>query len=251
MPRSPELLIEPPAVVLEAARRWLERMRPALGTDFLAAYVTGSALTQGFNPRRSDVNLLLVTRTLPPDMLDRLADALPAQKKHPRISPLFFTRHQIEKSLDAFPMEFLDMKESHLLLEGENVLADLEVPRTYLRLQCEHELRGKFIQLRQTYLLQHGYPELLAETLARAASSFAALFRNLLRLRGEMPPAHTPRVIERVADLYGLRGEGLLLAYTIRYGDKRPRAADLRRHYQQFLGEVERLVSSLDELSVR
>src|SRR5262245_41316856 len=57
-----ESRIEPAPEVLEAARRWLEPVRRALGSEFLAAYLTGSVLTSAFDPRRSRVNLLVTTR---------------------------------------------------------------------------------------------------------------------------------------------------------------------------------------------
>ncbi len=251
MSRTPELLIEPSKEILDAARRWLNRVRPALETEFLGAYIRGSALTQGFNPRRSDVNVLVVARHLGRDVLERIAVALPKPARPPHISPLFLTRAQIEKSLDSFPMEFLDIQEGHLLLEGENIFAGLVIPRTYLRLQCEHELRAKFIGLRQTYLLERS-TRALADTLARASSSFAAPFRALLRLRGEAIPAHTARVFEKVADIYGLQAEGLLAAYAMRYGEKKtPPAGEVRARYLGFLGEIERLVAALDQLQVQ
>jgi predicted nucleotidyltransferase len=249
MSRSPELFIEPSKEVLDAARRWLERMRPELGAEFLAAYLTGSALTQGFDPRRSDVNLLIVTRSLDSELLQRLADAHPRPGRGLRVTPLVLTRSQIEKSVDTFPIEFLDIKESHLLLEGENVFAQIEVPRTYLRLQCEHELRGKFIRLRQTFLLERD-SQALADTLARSASSFGTLFRTLLRLRGEVIPAHTAKVIEKVADVYGLQPEGLLEAYTMRYSERRRLGQEVRRRYLRFLAAIEGLVAALDKLQI-
>jgi hypothetical protein len=249
MSPAPELQIEPSPQVLTVAREWLARVRPALGADFLAAYVTGSALTQGFDPRRSDLNLLVVTRGLGPETLDRLVEVMPKPARRPHVEPLFLTRTQIEKSLDAFPIEFLDIQEGHLLLEGENVFAGITVPRTHLRLQCEHELRGKFIHLRQTYLRERR-SRALYDTLAGTASSFAALFRTLLRLRGEEIPAHTARVIEKVADVYGLEAEGLLVAYTMRYGSQRLHAAAIRNRYLQFMIQIDRLVAALDRLQI-
>ena len=250
MPPPSELLIEPSRDVLDAARAWLARVRPVLGNEFLGAYITGSALTQGFNPKRSDVNLLVVARSLGGELLERIAAAVPRPSRPPHVSPLFLTRAQIEKSLDSFPLEFLDMQEGHLLLEGENIFAGLAVPRTYLRLQCERELRTKLIQLRQTFLLERD-TRALAATLASVASSFAALFRTLLRLRGETIPAHTARVFEKVSDIYGLQGEGLLGAYAMRHEEKRPAADVVRSRYLAFLAELERLVGALDRLQVQ
>jgi len=225
-------------------------VRAAMGGEFRAAYLTGSVLTQGFDPRRSGVNLLVVARRLDVETLDDVARVVPEPRTEPRVDPLFLTESQIRKSLDSFPIEWIEIQERHLLIEGLDVLGNLEVPRTYLRLQCEHELRAKVVQLRQAYLLGARHPDRLEPVLKASASSFATLFRTLLRLSGESPPADNAHVIERVSDLYHLHAEGLLGAYLVRATERRYRGAELLVLYRKFLAEVERLVNAIDEMRV-
>src|SRR6266850_4472490 len=175
-----EYRIEPPQELLAAARAWLEPVRRELGGEFRAACLTGSVLTQGFDARHSKINILVVARALEPETLDRLRLSMPAPRKAPYFDPLLLTRHQIEHSLDSFPIEWLEIKERHLILEGEDVFGQLEVPNTYLRLQCEHELRARHIRLRQAYLVSGKRTSLLLDALKASASSFATLFRTLL-----------------------------------------------------------------------
>ena len=250
MQTNQELRIEPAPEILAAARQWLGPVRTALGHEFLAAYLTGSVLTQGFDPRHSRLNVAVIARTLPISVLDAAAKALPRAGRPPHIEPMFLTRGQIEKSLDVFPIEWLEMQERHLLLEGEDVLAAIEVPRTWLRLQCEHELRGKHIQLRQAYLLLADRPAELRRMLQASASSFAALFRTVLRLRGETPPAESQRVIERLAEMFGLDAQGLLSAHLVRYTSRRHKPAEILPLYQRFLLEIDRLIGAIDRLSL-
>lgn len=247
--QTSESRIEPAPAVLDAARKWLAPVRAALDTEFLAAYLTGSVLTAGFDPKTSRVNLLVVARALPSETLDRLAAAMPVAKKAPHFEPLFLTKDQAVASLDVFPIEWLDLIERHMRLEGDDLFAGIEVPRTWLRHQCEHELRGKHIRLRQEYLASAGRVERLREVLMRFASGFHTLFRTLLRLRGEDPPASTERVIERVADLYGLDARALLGAWMVRYSRKAD-GDDVKELYRRFLVEIERLIAAIDNLRV-
>jgi hypothetical protein len=244
------LRIEPSPGTLEATRHWLAPVRDALGGEFLAAYLTGSVLTQGFDPKHSRVNVLVIARALGIELLDTLRGEIPADHKPPHFDPLFMTRAQLEKSLDAFPIEWLDIQERHLRIEGEDIFSDLQVPRTYLRLQLEHELRGKHIQLRQAYLASRTQPQELGRVIRATASSFATLYRALLRLRGEAPPAETAHVIARVADLLGLDAQGLLVAHLVRYSGRRYKAAEMTALYRKFLVEVDRLVIAIDQLQV-
>jgi hypothetical protein len=245
--------IEPSADILKAARDWLHPVRDALGNEFLGAFLTGSVLTTAFDPKHSAVNLLVVARHLEPETLDRLSTAVPRPKKKAlQFEPMFVTRTQIEKSVDVFPIEWLDIQERHVRLEGENVFESLDVPRTHLRLQCEHQLRGKNIQLRQTYVMAKHRPGALETELNDVASTFATLFRTLLRLQGETPPVDNGHVIERVADVFELDARGLLVAHLVRYsGEGAYKGEELVTMYRRFLVEVDRLVQTIDTLAVR
>ncbi len=242
--------IEPPSEIVDRARKWLEPVRAALGPDFVSAYLTGSVLTEGFDPKRSHINLLVIARELEGPRLDALARALPGQRRSPFIEPLFLTRAQIEHSLDSFPIEWIEIQERRLRLEGADVFGEIEVPRTYLRLQCEHELRGKHIRLRQTYLVHHTDAAVLARVLRGSASGFATLLRTLLRLRGETPPADGARVIQRVADVFGLDAQRLLAAHLFRHATRRHKADEVLALYRGFLTELERLIGVIEELSL-
>jgi hypothetical protein len=242
------LRVEPSPEVLERTRTWLGPVRGALGSEFLAAYLTGSVLTTAFHPKRSAVNLLVVSRTLSGPMLDALTAAVPAHDRLVRVEPMFLTQRQIEKSLDVFPIEWLEITERHLLLEGEDVVGPLEVPLRSLRLQCEHELRGKHIRLRQAFLTNRGAPPALERELQGVASSFATLFRTLLRLRGEPVPADSVQVIERTADLFRLDAQSLLGAHLLRYSEKKWKPEEIATLYRGFLAQIDRLIEAIDEL---
>jgi hypothetical protein len=250
MVTRPVLRMEPSTAVLTATRRWLDPVRGALSGEFIAAYLTGSVLLQGFDERRSNVNLLIVARALDLDVLDAVGRALVEPKKPPRFDPMFLTQRQIEKSLDVFPIEWIDIQERHLLLEGQDVLGGLEIPRGNLRAQLEHDLRRTLIALRQSYLARSRHPDQLEEVLRRAASGFATSCRTLLRLQGESPPADAPRVIERVAEVYGVQPEGLLAAHLVRYAEHHYRGNEVLVLYRKFLVEVERLVNAIDQMRV-
>src|SRR5206468_2757222 len=118
-----------------------------------AVYLYGSVLASTFDAAVSDVNVLLVVSDLPMTRLTALAHAIgEAMQGSPgrlRYSPVVLTEEQIRRSVDVFPLEFLDLAERRALLEGRDVLAGVHVDRANLRHQCEYELRSKLLGLRQ------------------------------------------------------------------------------------------------------
>ncbi len=241
---------EPAPPILTAARTWLAPVRAQLGEGFLSAYITGGAMNEGFDPTKRHVNVLVVTQELPMHRLDALAATVPHGNKPPHIDPMFMTMQQVQRSLDVFPIEWLDLKERHLLLEGVDLFESIEVPQTYLRLQVEQELRGKHLRLVQEYLTGAAHPERLHAALARLASGFHTLFRSLIRLHGEAPPASLERVIARVAEIHDLDAAALSGAHRLRAQKRHPGAEQTRVIYRAFLAQVERLTSAVDGLRV-
>lgn len=241
---------EPAPLVLSAAQRWLAPVREKLSENFLSAYITGGALHEGFDPGQRHVNVLVVTQDLPLSQLDATASVITHASKPPHIDPMFLTMQQVQRSLDVFPIEWLDLQERHWVLEGVDLFDSIEVPQTYLRLQVEQELRGKHLRLVQEYLTGAAHPERLHAALARLASGFHTLFRALVRLHGEAAPTSLERTIGRVAELYDLDASALSGAHRMRAQRKHPGGDETRATYRAFLAQIERLVAAVDGLRV-
>ena len=67
-----------------------------------------------------------------------------------------FTLEEMRRSADVFAVEFLDIKQRHRLLPGEDFLAQVDVPMHQHHLQVERELRAGVIRLRQAFLRSGG-----------------------------------------------------------------------------------------------
>lgn len=66
--------------------------------------------------------------------------------------PLIFTEDEILNAVDIFPVEFLNIKKHHKLLEGKDIFDTIEISKMDLRHQLEFEFRSKLIHLRQAYM---------------------------------------------------------------------------------------------------
>ena len=103
--------------------------------------ITGSALTDDFDPEKSDVNSVLVLNKMDLGFLEVLASFGKTYGKKGISAPLIMTPEYIKHSLDVFPIEFLNIKLLHETLFGEDLFQHLLIERKDLRLQCERELK--------------------------------------------------------------------------------------------------------------
>ncbi|MFA6108474.1 MAG: hypothetical protein WDA75_06865 [Candidatus Latescibacterota bacterium] len=194
-------IADPVVVATEAGREYLA----CYGEDLLSAVLYGSAVSADFDPRRSDVNLLLVLRRV---SLEELARSAAVQKRwlKQRVSrPLFLDPGYIDRSLDAFPIEFLNLKLRHRMLLGADLLSPLVIRQDHLRLQIERELKGKRLHLFQAWLDARESEKHLRELAAVSLRDFAALFRALLHLRQIPVPDARAELFAAVEAAYDLQ----------------------------------------------
>ncbi|HKJ92132.1 MAG TPA: hypothetical protein VJ957_03135, partial [Longimicrobiales bacterium] len=116
-------------------------------------------------------------------------------------APLLLSAQEWRRSADAFAIEVADMQDARVVLHGDDPVADLRVERRTLRLQAEHELRGKLLQLRSGLLLTAHRPAEVGRLLLAALPSFTTYLRAVLRLHEAAVPGTTPAVLDRAAGL--------------------------------------------------
>ena len=159
-----------------------EQLKSKLGENLLLVSLYGSKARGEHVKRHSDINILIILNKRDLSCLKAIAGI----KKKPAfrdISPLVFTRDYLNSSVDTFPIEFLDIKESYSVLYGEDCLKGLKIGLKNLRHQCEWELKSKIIQLQKFYINSGGNTKALQQFLLKALPSFTVIFKNIQRLK--------------------------------------------------------------------
>ncbi|MBW2252243.1 MAG: hypothetical protein JRF60_16860, partial [Deltaproteobacteria bacterium] len=164
-------------------------------------HITGSALTEDFNPNTSDINSIIVLNRMDLKFLENFAPLGKKFGKKQVSSPLIMTPEYISSSLDVFPVEFLTIKMLHKTVFGEDIFSDLEIKKSDLRPQCERELKVRLIGLRQGYLSSLGNRKFLADGFISSFSGYIPLFRGIILLLGETPPMENKEVLATLQDV--------------------------------------------------
>ena len=229
-------------------RGFTREVRDLYGEDVRSVILYGSAVGQDYIPDVSDLNLLVVLKEVGPEQLGKALKYVKGWRKN-RINPLFLDPRYIGSSLDAFPIEFLEMKERHRLLWGEDLLEDLDVPQENLRLQCEQELKGKWLKLRQAYLETGGNPKRVRKLMTTSLRPFGVVLSALLRLKGfEVPPGEFLEVVAQVEEALDLELSAFREVYQLKQGFRSSDRAELNALFARYLTEVRLLAQAADAL---
>ncbi len=166
--------------------------------------ITGSALTDDFDPVKSDVNSVFVLHAMDLEFLEFLAPLGKTYGKKRIASPLIMTPEYIMNSLDVFPVEFLNIRLLHETIFGEDLFENLVIDRLDLRLQCERELKVRLIGLRQGYLSSSGDANILTDLFTNTIAGYIPLFRGIIHLLGKESPLRNEDVLTVLSETSGV-----------------------------------------------
>jgi hypothetical protein len=224
----------------------VQKLSAAAGANLKSVILYGSAATEEFHAKHSDLNLLCVVDQADAAHLEALHAAVEWWVRRDHRAPLVFTLEELKRSADIFAIELLDMQARHRLLHGENVLAEVHVPMHLHAIQVERELRTGWLRLRQSILAAPRKPKVYLELMTASFSSFAALFRHALIALGEPPAATRREAIDRIAQFAAADPGGFNTVLALREGKLKEREIDVDGTMNQYLGFVEAVTDRFD-----
>ena len=227
---------------------FVARLRAAAGANLESVILFGSAVAGDFHPEFSNVNLFCVVRDSSFAALQALAPAVKSWASQKQPLPLFMTREEIERSVDVFAIELIDMQQHHRVLFGEDVLQGLSIPLNLHRVQVEYELREKLALLRQHLLLALGNDSRMRELLVRSVSSFATLFRHALMVLGYSAPVGKREAVEALAQHIGFDASGVLHVLDIRERKADRKKFDVADVFARYLAALEQVTAAVDKM---
>jgi hypothetical protein len=183
-------------------------------------------------------------RSLTADDLAACAARATAWHRGGSATPLLLTRDEFAGSLDAFPIEYGEIIDTHRLLYGIDPFAGLTIRPDDLRRACEVQVKSHLLHMRENFVECSGRPSAVASLVADSAPAFALLLGRLARLDGYPAGSHAelgafaarrPQLDPRVV------GDVLALS-----SGTSASSVDASRLFPGYLAAVERLAQFID-----
>jgi len=224
----------------------VDRLKQANPTGLRAVILYGSAAAGDHVGKRSDYNILVIMDQLGLPELKLFVKPSEAWVKDGNAPPLLFTPEGLRRSADVFPIELLDIRDSHRVLYGEDISGDIQIQPENLRLQLEHELKGKVIQLRERYLETGGKSKQVADLMINSLSSFLVLFRAALRLFREQVPPTKLEAVTLLSSYISFDPGVFETVEGLKAGTKKLREVHTEELFGRYLQTIEAIVQAVD-----
>ena len=219
-----------------------------LGDDLISIILYGSATGQDYRPGKSDINFMMVLSEEGIDRLDKVFKLVDKWKKRKVAVPLFLTEIYVESSLDVFPIEYLSFQRNHILVYGKDILTDLSFDSECVRLQCEREIKGKLLLLREAFLETAGKGRALKGLMGQSLQAFVAIFDALLYLKGKEIPLKKSEAIRLTCETFDLDSMLFEKVLDIKEEKTKPKDPEINTLFQAYLKEVRKLSRIVDTL---
>jgi predicted nucleotidyltransferase len=217
-----------------------DRLVTLLGSELTSLVTFGSAVRGGYRAEQSDVDVLLVLKDPSPARLAQVAEPFQVARDAARIEVIVLSAAEIPRAADVFPLFYDDIRRCHVVLAGENPLAQLPILDQHRRLRIEQELREAHIRLRRVVMDCRGSAQQMAGGVTRKVRQIRSPLYALLTLMKQLPDDTVESVLAMAGDRYQIDGRWLSDPRRVR--EAPDKAADmLNTLLARAIDEVDRL----------
>jgi hypothetical protein len=219
-----------------------------LGSNAISVEVYGSAASDDFAPRHSDVNLFIALHDVSFADLRLIGTVL--QRESDRLglrfaTPLVVRPDFLDTAGDSFPIELTDMRLRHRLLAGADLIPRLLIPAEALRTAAEREARTTLLRL-HSLAIHRPQDFHVREALAQLVSAVVVICSARL----DAPTMRLPRqpeLLRRTSEQAGVNLSHFEQLHEMREGRRAwPEDLDLDRFLDALIDEMEALVRAID-----
>lgn len=166
----------------------VDAARTSLGDALRAVILYGSA-AEGRLRATSDVNLLFVLTRFD-SAVDPFREPFRTAQAAANVTAMFVLEEELPAAAEAFAQKFADIGRRHVVLYGDDVVADVGIPRDALVRRLRQVLLNLTLRLRGSYVESSLREEQCAITVAEAAAPLRTSAASILELegRGTLPP---------------------------------------------------------------
>jgi len=218
------------------------------GEDLVSIILYGSAAGENYRPGKSDINFMVVLSEKGIEQLDRAFSVVKKWQKRKVAVPLFLSETYVETSMDVFPIEYLNFQRNHVLVFGKDILKDLSFDFQFIRLQCEREIKGKLLLLREAFIEASGKARELRRVIGHSMPALIAIFEALLHLKGKEVPKQKRALVRSTCETFQMDAGVFERLLDIREGRIKTGNAEIGKLFKIYLREMRKLAKLVDAL---
>ncbi len=227
-------------------RAYVKDVQRVYGDALEGVLLYGSAVRGEFLPGRSNLNIILVVKSIKAEQLKKYSALHRRWAKEQIVVPLFVTQGDLPAMSLVFPLEYLELQEYHRLLAGQDPFVGFKVDQRNLLAEVLQSLRGNLLRVRQRFIEGGGAEEAVTILLPLSLTAVLPALRGVQRLVGRPVLPHGEPLLADIEALLSIDLSGLRDAWLLKRGQISPGQKEIPRLMERYLESFERLVQSVE-----
>ncbi len=239
---SPDLdSLELPDEVIESLERYQKQVQQEWADALRAVLLFGSTVRGDFVVGRSNINLLLIVDRVSLPDLQRSGKAQRKWDKQNIVAPLLWSPEELRLSSQNFPLEYLQIRDHHLVLVGRDPfpISTVNVPR--LIWQCQQELLGNLIRIRQWFIEGEGRQEAIRTSLLLSITGVLSCCRGILAALDRNVKGRDAHILELLPEVLDFDSTVLLSVLNMKRGLASPGTHEWVKLFERYHESLEAL----------
>jgi predicted nucleotidyltransferase len=222
-------------------------LKKLLGERLESVVLYGSMAAGDHTAKHSDINLMIVTKNLTREELQSLSSVIVPWVKEGNHPPLLLNTNHFKEFASVFPVEILDIQNSHKILYGSDPVQGVSVSNDHLKVQLQHELQAKFLRLKTQFILTESKPAAVIQLMVDSLSSFLVLFKNSLWLFNAKPLPKKMEALRQLKSHIAFDMEPFEKVEHLKNGSHLPES-DAILLFQRYFSSVQSIMNHVDQL---
>ena len=237
-----------PEDVRDTLRSYVDQTTRLYGPSLQSLLLYGSAVRGDYLPGRSNLNLLLLLSAPDVSVLQSYGTIHKRFHKEQIVVPLFLGEEELRRSASLFPLEYTDIAASHHVLAGGDPFLGLDIDTRLIGEQCEQEIRGNLIRLRQRLVEGSSTVEVMGILLPLSLTAVLACLRGLFRQLRVPVPRTNEALLGNLSPALGMDLPALQQVWDVKRGVTTPGPAEFPRLMERYLSALETLARRIAQL---
>ncbi len=195
--------------------------------------------------------MIIVLKDDSTNLLLKAKDVVKSINKKKLPMPLILSKNYIETSLDSFPLEFLNIVTDYEnIIVNEDVLKDIFVDKSDVRLEMERELKGKWLHIKMALLNQSGNYKQLVEVIKISMVSILPILKGLIYLMDAEVPNKDLDIIKFADKKTDFSIDTFVLGYELLHNKTKIDKDEIIPYFTKFTAQLHNLMKFVDDLII-
>lgn len=237
-----------PEEVQRIIRGYLKALRKPLDAQLEGIILYGSLVRGEYVEGHSNINLLLIVQECSLVNLQHVAKMTEKWRKHGMVPPLLLTEGELRQSVEYFPLEYFEIKDNHVLLEGRDPFLIIHINEQNLGLQCQQELNGNLLRVRQRFIEGYGRPEAMAALLPLSLMALLPCLRGVCRVLGHPSGGTSQAFLSNLPPALEVGESAFLEVLEVKQGLRTPGKHAWPQLFDRYIRDLEHIIQRVREL---